>query len=63
MVISAFEEPPSILSFLATHIVYIGYGHLKNETFSFSLSIAELLLYIFISCDCIMNSSLSYAIY
>jgi hypothetical protein len=39
MVICAFENPPSIPSFLATQIVYIGYGQFKtNYPFSFYLS-------------------------
>jgi hypothetical protein len=35
--------PPSIPSFLVTKIVYIGYGQLKNDSFSFYFSIAVLL--------------------
>jgi hypothetical protein len=31
MVICAFENPPSIPSFLATQIVYIGYGQFKKN--------------------------------
>jgi hypothetical protein len=30
MVICAFENPPSIPNFLATQIVYIGYGQFKK---------------------------------
>jgi hypothetical protein len=43
MIICAFENSPSIPSFLVTKIVYIGYGQLKNDSFSFYLSIAVLL--------------------
>jgi hypothetical protein len=43
MIICAFENSPSIPSFLATKIVYIGYGQLKNDSFSFYLSIDALL--------------------
>jgi hypothetical protein len=39
MIICAFENSPSIPSFLVTKIVYIGYGQLKNDSFSFYLSI------------------------
>jgi len=42
MIICAFENSPSIPSFLVTKIVYIGYGQL-NDSFSFYLSIAVLL--------------------
>ena len=35
--------PPQIPSFLVTKIVYIGYGQLKNDSFSFYISIAVLL--------------------
>jgi hypothetical protein len=31
MIICAFENSPSIASFLVTKIVYIGYGQLKLE--------------------------------
>jgi hypothetical protein len=42
--IIAFENSPSIPSFLVTKIVYIGYGQLKKkDSFSFYLSIAVLL--------------------
>jgi hypothetical protein len=38
MIICAFENSPSIPSFLMTKIVYIGYGQLKkNDSFSFDL--------------------------
>jgi hypothetical protein len=49
---SAFENPPSIPSFLATQIVYIGYGQfLKNDSFSFYLSIAVLLVLLYLNSD------------
>jgi len=32
MIISAFENPLSIPSFLVTKIIYIGYGQLKKMT-------------------------------
>jgi hypothetical protein len=41
--IYAFENSPSIPSFLVTKIAYIGYGQLKNDSFSFYLSIDVLL--------------------
>jgi hypothetical protein len=44
MIICAFENSPSIPSFLMTKIVYIGYGY---DSFSFHLSIAVLLVYSF----------------
>jgi hypothetical protein len=43
MIICAFGNSPSIPSFLVTKIVYIGYGQIKNDSFSFYLSIAVLL--------------------
>jgi hypothetical protein len=43
MIICAFENSPSIPSFLVTKIVYIEYGQLQNDSFSFYLSIAVLL--------------------
>ena len=49
MIICAFENPPSIPSFLVTKIVYIGYGQLKkNDSFSFYLSIAVLLVFLYL---------------
>jgi hypothetical protein len=49
MVICAFENPPSIPSFLATQIVYIGYGQFKkNDSFSFYLFIAVLLVFLYL---------------
>jgi hypothetical protein len=47
MIICAFENSPSILSFLVTKIVYIGYGQLKNS-FSFYLSIDVLLVFLYL---------------
>jgi hypothetical protein len=47
MIICAFENSPSIPSFLMTKIVYIGYGQLKkNDSFSFDLSIAVLIVFL-----------------
>jgi hypothetical protein len=43
MIICAFENFTSIPSFLVTKIVYIGYDQIKNDSFSFYLSIALLL--------------------
>ena len=43
MIICAFENSTSIPSFLVTKIVYIEYGQLQNDSFSFYLSIAVLL--------------------
>jgi hypothetical protein len=43
MIICAFENFTSIPSFLVTKIVYIGYGQIKNDCFSFYLSIAVFL--------------------
>jgi hypothetical protein len=52
MVICAFENLSSIPSFLATQIVYIGYGQLKkNDSFSFYLSIAVLLVFLYFITD------------
>jgi len=52
MVICVFENPPSIPSFLATQIVYIGYGQfLKNDAFSFYLSIAVHLVFLYLNSD------------
>jgi hypothetical protein len=49
MNICAFENPPSIPSFLVTKIVYIGYGQFKkNDSFSFYLSIAVLLVFLYL---------------
>ena len=49
MIICAFENSPSIPSFLVTKIVYIGYGQLKkNDSFSFYLSIAVLLVFLYL---------------
>jgi hypothetical protein len=48
MVICAFENPPSIPSFLATQIVYIGYGQFKtNYPFSFYLSKVVRLVFLY----------------
>jgi hypothetical protein len=48
MIICAFENSPSIPSFLMTKIVYIGYGQLKkNDSFSFDLSIAVLIVFLY----------------
>ena len=42
--------PPSIPNFLATQIVYIGYGQFKkNDPFSFYLSIAVLLVFLYLN--------------
>jgi hypothetical protein len=50
MNICAFENPPSIPSFLVTKIVYIGYGQFKkNDSFSFYLSIAVLLVFLYLT--------------
>jgi hypothetical protein len=43
MIICAFGNFPSIPNFLVTKIVYIGYGQIKNDSFSFYRSIAVLL--------------------
>jgi hypothetical protein len=49
MVICAFENPHSIPSFMATQIVYIGYGQFKkNDSFSSYLSIAVLLFSLYL---------------
>ena len=49
MVICAFENPPSIPSFLATQIVYIRLGSLKkNDSFSFYLFITLLLVFLYL---------------
>ena len=49
MVICAFENHPSIPSFLETQIVYIGYGQLKKKTpFTFYLSIAVLSVFLYL---------------
>jgi hypothetical protein len=49
MVICAFENSPSIPSFLATQIVYIGYGSFKkNDPFSFYPSIAMILVFLYL---------------
>ena len=52
MVICAFENPSSIPSFLATQIVYIGYGQFKKKySVSFYLSIAVLLVFLYLITD------------
>jgi hypothetical protein len=43
MIICAFENSPSIPSFLVTKMVYIGY-----DSFSFYLSIAMLLVFLYL---------------
>ena len=49
MMICAFENSPSIPSFLVTKIVYIGYGQLKkNDSFSLYISIAVLLVFLYL---------------
>jgi hypothetical protein len=49
MIICAFENSPSIPSFLVTKIVYIGYGQLKkNDSFSFYISIAVILAFLYL---------------
>jgi hypothetical protein len=49
MIICAFENSSSIPSFLVTKIVYFGYGQLKKMTpFSFYLSIAVLLVFLYL---------------
>ena len=49
MIICTFENSPSIPSFLVTKIVYIEYGQLKkNDSFSFYLSIAVLLVFLYL---------------
>jgi hypothetical protein len=49
MIICAFENSPSIPSFLVTKIVYIGYGQLKkNDSFSFYISIAVILVFLYL---------------
>jgi hypothetical protein len=49
MIICAFENSPSIPSFFVTKIVYIGYCQLKkNDYFSFYLSIAVLLVFLYL---------------
>jgi hypothetical protein len=50
MIFCAFENSPSIPSFLVTKIVYTsGYGQLKkNDSFSFYLSIAVLLVFLYL---------------
>jgi hypothetical protein len=49
MIICAFENSPSIPSFLVTKIVYIEYGQLKKkDSFSFYLSIAVLLVFLYL---------------
>jgi hypothetical protein len=51
MVICAFLNRPSIPSFLATQIVYIGYGQVffLKYSFSFYLSIAVLLIFLYLN--------------
>jgi hypothetical protein len=39
MIICAFENSPSIPSFLVTKIVYNGYGQLKNDSFYLSIAV------------------------
>jgi hypothetical protein len=48
MIICAFQNSPSIPSFLVTKIVHIGYSQLKNDSFSFYLSIAVLLVFLYL---------------
>jgi hypothetical protein len=49
MIICAFDSPSSIPSFLATQIVYIRYGQFKKkDSFSFYLSIAVLLVLLYL---------------
>jgi hypothetical protein len=49
MVICAFENTTSIPSFLATQIAYIRYGQFKkNDSFSFYLSLAVLLVLLYL---------------
>ena len=49
MVICAFENHPSIPSFLETQIVYIGYEQLKKkDSFSFYLSISVLPVFLYL---------------
>jgi hypothetical protein len=38
----------NLLYFLVTKIVYIGYGQLKNDSFSFYLSIAVLVVFLYL---------------
>jgi hypothetical protein len=49
MVTCAFENPPSIPSFLAKQIVYIGYRQFlkKYDSFSFYLSITVILVFLY----------------
>ena len=55
MIIYAFENSPSIPSFLVTKIVYIGYGQLKNWLF-FLLPFHSCTPCIFISYCCLCQS-------
>jgi multidrug efflux pump subunit AcrB len=49
MIICAFENPLSIPSFLVMKIAFIGYDQLKkNDSFSFYLSIAMLLVFLYL---------------
>jgi hypothetical protein len=49
MVICVFENPLSIPSFLATQIVYIGYGQFKkNDSFVFYHFIAVPLVFLYL---------------
>jgi hypothetical protein len=51
MIMCAFENSPSISSFLVTKIVFIGYCQLKkNDSFFFYLSIAVLVFFITMFC-------------
>jgi hypothetical protein len=48
MIICAFENSPSIPSFLVTKIVYIGYGQLKKMTpFPFTFPNGEMMSIVF----------------